>query len=733
MAALVPALLFGSAGAAPTGSPTATIHAVIDEGQRVTLHGNTRPEANAANDRGALEDATPMPHMLLQLKRSPEREAALKQYIDELHNPASSNHHQWLTPEQFAASYGASPADVAVVTSWLQSKGFTVNGVTASGLMVDFSGTAASVRDSFHTEIHKLNVNGAAHYANVSDPEIPAALESAVAGIVSLHNFYPKPKNIHKTPVAARPKYTYSNTNGTFHELAAGDLATIYNLNPLFAAGYSGQGQSIMVVEDTYLYSTADWTIFRKTFGLARAYPHGTLSQVSPTGAITCTNPGFQGVSSDPGYGDDGEAAIDVEWATAAAPNAAIVLAACTDTSAFGGLIALENTLNGPAANLPSVVSISYGEAEAANGAAANAAYNMAYQQAVAEGVSIFVSSGDEDAASDDNGNPATHGIGISGFASTPYNVAVGGLDFGYTANNIDPATYWSATNSNTYSSALSYIQEIPWNGSCAGSLLASFFGQTPTAFCNSTPVTSANGADHYFLNAFGGSGGPSGCATGTRSTSGVVSGTCAGYAKPSWQAGVAGNPADGVRDIPDVALFASNGIWDAYYAVCWSNPDTSPTVGGGYTCTGAPSTWAGFGGTSVASPIMAGIQALVNQKTGSRWGNPNPVYYALANSEYMPDGSGAAACNSNTVNKISNSCVFYDITQGDNVGVCKGTGAGGNTLRNCYRTAGNTYGILSTSNTALQPAYSTGTGWDFSSGIGSVNAYNLVMGWPAL
>jgi hypothetical protein len=129
----------------------------------------------------------------------------------------------------------------------------------------------------------------------------------------------------------------------------------------------------------------------------------------------------------------------------------------------------------------------------------------------------------------------------------------------------------------------------------------------------------------------------------------------------------------------------------------------------------------------------MAGIQALVNQKTGSRWGNPNPVYYALANSEYMPDGSGAAACNSNTVNKISNSCVFYDITQGDNVGVCKGTGAGGNTLRNCYRTAGNTYGILSTSNTALQPAYSTGTGWDFSSGIGSVNAYNLVMGWPAL
>jgi len=732
MVGLVLALICGfgiSAFAMPTGYPVATLHTVIDEGKLVTLHGNTRPEATAEHDIGAVPDTMAMEHMLLQLKRSPEREVALKQYISELHSHTSPNHHQWLTPDQFAASYGVAPADVEIVKSWLQTKGFTVNGVTTSGLTVDFSGTAESVRNAFHTEIHNLNVNGVRHYANVRDPQIPAALEPAVAGIVSLHNFFPKPKLIHKVP-AAVPSYTYTGSNGTYHELVAGDIATIYNLAPLFAAGYSGLGQTIMVLEDTYLYSTADWTVFRKTFGLARPYPHGTLSQVSPTGALTCVNPGFQGNPNDPGYGDDGEAAIDVEWATAAAPNASIVLAACTDTSSFGGLIALQNTLNGPAANLPSVVSISYGEAEAANGAAANAAYNAAYQQAVAEGVSIFVSSGDEDAASDDGGNPSTHGIGISGFASTPYNVAVGGLDFGYTANNVNPSVYWSATNSNTYSSALSYIQEIPWNGSCAGVLLSGFFGLTPSAFCNSSSVTAANGAFNYFLNAFGGSGGPSGCATGTPSVNGVVSGSCAGYAKPSWQI-LVGNPADGVRDIPDVALFASNGIWDAYYAVCWSNPDTSPAVGGGFTCTGAPSTWAGFGGTSVSSPIMAGIQALVNQKTGSRWGNPNTVYYAMANSEYAADGSGAAACNSNTVNKTSNTCVFYDITQGDNTGVCKGSGAGHNTLRNCYRTTGNTYGVLSTSNSASQPAYGTSIGWDFATGIGSVNAYNLVMGWP--
>jgi subtilase family serine protease len=710
--------------AQPSRNAIRMIRETVDENKLVELEGNTRPEATAANDRGAVSSDFVLNHMLLQLKRSPESEAALGQYIQELQTPGSPNFHKWLTPDQFAQNYGVAQEDVATVTAWLESHGFTVNGVQASGLTIDFSGSAGQVRKAFHTDIHHLSVNGATHFANVSNPQIPDALSAAVVGVVSLHDFHPTPHMLHKT----NPAYTYATTNGTFHELAAGDLATIYNLTPLFAAGYTGKGQSIMVVEDTYLYSTGDWTVFRKTFGLTRPYPYGTLSQVSPTGSLSCTNPGFQGKSTDPGYGDDGEAAIDVEWATAAAPNAAIILAACTDTSTFGGLIALENTLNGPAASLPSVVSISYGEAEAVNGATANAAYNSAYQQAVAEGVSIFVSSGDENAASADNGNVATHGISISGFASTPYNVAVGGTDFGYTANNIDPSTYWSATNSSTYSSALSYIQEIPWNDSCAGSLLANYLGVTPLALCNNSAVTSASGSLNFLLNAAGGSGGPSGCATGTASTRSVVSGTCAGYAKPSYQSGVFGNPSDGVRDIPDVSLFASNGLWDAYYAVCWSNPDTSATVGGGYTCTGAPSTWAGFGGTSVSSPIMAAIQTLVNQKTGTRWGNPNTVYYSLANTEY--GASGNSTCNSNTVNKTSNSCVFYDITQGDNDSACK---ASGTTLRNCYRPSG-TYGLLSTSNTVFEPAYTTTTGWDFSTGIGSVNAYNLVMNpaWTA-
>jgi subtilase family serine protease len=710
--------------AAPSGSPTPMIAAPIDAAQVTALSGNTRPEANAANDEGAVADSLPLNHLLLQLKRSPESEAALNQVIQNLHDPHSSSFHQWLTPADFAAHYGIAASDVAAVKSWLQSQGFTINGVSPGGMTIDFGGTAAQVRQAFGTEIHHYRVKGALHIANNADPKIPDALLPVVAGVVSLHDFRPKAQFVKRQ---TKPNYTFTTSNGTFHALAAGDLATIYNLNPLFAAGYTGKGHTIMVLEDTYLYSTNDWKVFRSTFGLSKPYPYATLSQVSPSGAIACTNPGFQGKSTDPGYGDDGEAAIDVEWASAGAPNAAIVLAACEDTeTTFGGLIALLNTLNGPYNKLPDVVSISYGEAEAVNGQAANLSYYFAYQQAAAEGVSIFVSSGDENAASTDDGNVAQHGIGVSGFTSTPYNVSVGGLDFGYTALGVNPSTYWSSKNSATFSSALSYIQEIPWDGSCASGLLAAFFGTTPSAFCNSSDVTDPSNPLNYFLNAFGGSGGPSGCAVGSPSVAGVVGGSCRGYAKPYWQYGILGNPNDGVRDIPDVSLFASNGIFDAYYVVCWSNPNTDPIVGGGFLCTGAPSTWAGFGGTSVSSPIMAAIQTLVNQKTNSRWGNPNTVYYALADGEY--GWRGSSACNSTTVDKKANHCIFYDITQGDNQSACEKLH---HAAYDCYILSGEKYGVLSTTDKSLVPAYLTNVGWDFPSGIGSVNAYNLVMSWP--
>ena len=385
-------------------------------------------------------------------------------------------------------------------------------------------------------------------------------------------------------------------------------------------------------------------------------------------------------------------------------------MASCLDTTTFGGLFALQNLLNG-SGKPPAIVSISYGECEAALGATGNAAYSAAYQQADAEGVSVFVSSGDSGGASCGGSSDPQYGLGVSGFASTPYNVAVGGTDFADTYEGTI-GTYWSATNSKTFESALSYIPEIPWNSSCASELIAEYNGYSQTygadGFCNSGNST--------YLNGDAGSGGPSSCATGAPSQLGVVGGTCAGWAKPAWQSGV-GMPNDGVRDIPDVSMFAANGVWEHAYTYCigsstgWCNP-SYPLVD-----------WYGGGGTSFGAPIMAGIQALVNQKTGERQGNPDTVYYNLAASEY--GASGGSSCNSTLGNGIGASCIFNDVTMGDNDIVCLG-------YDNCYQPSGSYYGVLSSSTDSYEPAYPATTGWDFATGLGSVNAANLVNNWSA-
>ncbi len=674
-------------------------HAAMAAPEMVALAGNTRPEASLANDRGALPRDMVLDHMELLLKRPPESEAALQALITGLHDRGSAQYHHWLTASAFGASFGPADADITAVTTWLREQGFAVNGIAAGRMTIDFSGTVGQVSDSFQTELHRLSVKGVAHFANMSDPRIPERLAGVIAGIVSLHDFRPH------TNFRPRSSYTFANSAGTVEAVVPADLATIYNFKPLFAGGINGRGQTIVAIEDTDVYSEADWTSFRSAFGLS-SYRTGSLRQVHPAGSNACADPGVVA-------GNELEAELDVEWASAAAPGASIVLAACADTTTtFGGLLALQNLLDG--ANPPPIVSISYGECEAENGAAANAAYNATYEQADALGVSVFVAAGDQGAASCDAGGfVASHGIGVSGFASTPYNVAVGGTDFGDTYAGTN-ATYWNTANGATYGSAKSYVPEIPWNNSCASALISLYQGY-PTPYGISGYCNSYSGILETILTMIGaGSGGPSQCATGAPAAAGVVGGSCGGYAKPAWQS-LVGVPADKVRDIPDISLFAASGVWGHYFVFC-----DSDTADGGASCTGAPSGWSGAGGTSFASPIMAGIQALVNQKTAERQGNPNPVYYRLAAAEYGTRGK--PACYSNKGNAIAGSCVFRDVTLGDIDLDCDGS-------YDCYLPSG-FLGVLSLSNSKDSPAYRASTGWDFATGIGTVNATNLVKEW---
>src|ERR1700733_10231694 len=199
----------------------------INETDLVVLWGNTRPEAeNPANDRGMVPDNLSLPHLMLQLRRPAAQEQALETLIDQLHDRNSPNYHHWLTAAEIGARFGPAAYDVEIITGWLQQHGFTVNTVYTNGMVIDFSGTAGQVRAAFHTEVHNLLVNGVAHIANMTDPQIPAALAPAGVGIVQLHNFMPRATSSPHpsvSPSSAVPQFT---TGGSYY-VAPPDLEKI--------------------------------------------------------------------------------------------------------------------------------------------------------------------------------------------------------------------------------------------------------------------------------------------------------------------------------------------------------------------------------------------------------------------------------------------------------------------------------------------------------------------------
>jgi subtilase family serine protease len=671
----------------------------VDETKLVTLPHQTHPLASPRYDRGAVADSLPMEHMYLQLNRSSEQEAALAQQLQELQDPSSGKYHQWLTADQLG-NYGPSEQDINTVVSWLSSHGLTVNTVHKSGMVIDVSGTASQINEAFHTQMHTYVVNGKSYVANASDPQIPAALAPVVAGFASMNSFLPKPHIM-------KPKTQFTfPCNGcpdgfdgqTQFDEAPADLATIYNVAPLYKAKQpiTGKGQTVVVLEDTDI-NPADVATFRKAF-IPASYT-GTFSQIHPGSG--CADPGLNA--------DEGEAALDAEWAGAVAPDVAVELASCADTlTNFGGFIAAQNLLDLPTP--PHIMSLSYGNCELDDGPGTaptgNGYINLLWQQAALEGVSVFVSTGDGAGAGCDDfdiSEFAVVGLGVSGFASTPYNVAVGGTDFLDTFLG-ENSSYWAASNNTAGGSAKSYIPEMTWNDSCGSEVLGLQYGYTNgLTFCNSTIGSN-------FLNIVGGSGGAS-----------II------YSKPYWQTNVVGMPNDGTRDLPDVSLFASNGFWNHAILFCMSD-----AAEGGAPCdytNDLDTFFNSAGGTSFTTPQFASIQALINQKAGAPQGNPDPIFYSLARSQFGtssdPNSSNLNSCNSVAGNKVGSSCVFQDVTVGTITVPCFGPNG-------CYDPGfPNAFGLLSTSTTTLEQAYPTATGWDYATGLGSVNVTNLVNAWP--
>ncbi len=833
---------FAFASASPAAiaqqtAPNVRIVSPIDQSQLVTLKGNVLPVANSANDRGPVSTSRPMQDLVLVLSRGAEQQAAFDAYVESEYDSNSPNFHRWLTAEEIGNRFGPSLTDIATITSWLGSQGFSVSHTAQDRMSITFSGTAGQVQTAFRTSIHNLSVNGVAHIANVTNPQIPAALAPVVVGIKQLHDFHPRPlhrvgnvvqfnselgkwqrsgipattaaslsplasRGVASTEAATPNPLFYSSSNGFVEEdVSPNDFATIYNVQPLWTGGNTGASQTIAIVGTSDICigqsaapcsSANDVSDYKTAFGLPAGKTPIIKVATGNTDPGVCTSTSS---TANCGIGDLEENTLDVEVSGSVAPNAQVVLVTSAYTGSndpiFQDAQYIEENINTSTEPVYHThqMSVSYGLCELFEGTSGNVTYYNLWQSAAAEGLAVFVASGDSGSPACDQGQDAygvpysaQGGLTVSGIASTPFNTAVGGTDFSWCQPSINSqgnsvgcastnsSPYWNNSNASNNSSAKGYVPEIPWNDTCENPIWAKFVESIAT-FYSASGVSTPEEACNYIQNNWysiwqtnnfsngamlagivdtvGGGGGQSNCvvnngdtsnnptctttATSVNTGSSTVTLSGDGWPVPSWQTGVTGTSGLTSRAIPDVSLFSGDGGLDSATLICLS-------IAAGGTCSSSVLNNAlEIGGTSVASPEMAGVMALVNQKWGAQ-GLPNKPFYQLA---AMQTYSNCSAESSSTSGSAS--CYFQSIDQGNNAMPCSiGTsGAEGGATRgssgwnitatytgdhspNCtVVNSGDIIGTLVSSGTT--PGYSATAGFNMATGLGSLNVANVV------
>jgi subtilase family serine protease len=674
----------------------------IDPTRTTPTRGAVYPDVAASRDVGPVERSLAMDHLQLVLRRTKERQVAFDAFVDALHRPGTDVYHHWLKPDDIGTQFGPALADIEAVCRYLESEGFVVDRVGTSRMFIDFSGTAQQVQDSFHTEIHAVVTRDGRHrYSAVRAASLPEALTPLVAGFASMSNIEAPTAfsggQSSQVSAQAQPAATGTCSSGApCFFVGPQDFYTIYNEAPLLAGGqYDGTGATIALLEQSDI-NTNDVAKFRETFNVVPNVPMFT-PMIGRTGL--CADPQITA--------DEHEAVLDAEWAGAVAPGATLLFVSCATGATAGFLLSAEEVIDDNAA---SIMSLSYINAEVSGTYPDNDLASALWEQAAAQGQTVVVCAGDTGSATNvPNMHQiiASNGIAVNAFASTAYNVAAGGTDFQDVYNEIQgdsaygPARYWGTSNSEGDSSALSYVPETAWNDSCAGSLLAASKDMSVSQLCDSDSAAST------YKNG-GGSGGIS-----------VV------HPRPSWQEGtVYGLPApsgsNNYRLVPDVSFYASDGSAGSGHGLLYYQSDENSPVRIG-------------GGTSFVAPQVAGIFALIEQKTGSRLGQPNYVLYSLAGGAFGTTTFTGAGCNGSgtttntgvTASTPDSSCIFYDVVSGNNSQECTAKTSG------CYSDGGSA-GVLSTSLASAVPAYSAGQGYDLATGIGSANISNLVSAWPS-
>ena len=633
-------------------TPAARIQGELSSSSMALVPGSKHPMAQAQYDAGRMPSSTRLNGMTIVFNRSADQEAALKSLMAAQQDPNSPLFHQWLTPDQFAARFGVAESDLQQVQSWLEQQGFSIDSVARSKNSIHFSGTVGQVEQAFQTQMHYYTVDGVKHFAPSTALSVPAAISSMVTTIRNLDDFRPRPMVIPNRTQRPTPAFTSSVTGSVF--LAPGDIKVAYDLNPLINAGTNGAGQSIAIMGQSQV-STTDIANFQSAAGLPSSTPIQVL--VPNTGSPTVST------------GDESESDLDLEWSGGIAPGAQIYfvyVGGDTNYSAFDSVTYAVDEKIG------NIISISYGQCEPLLPTGFATSFDAVLEQAGTQGQTVVAAAGDDGSTSCYQSPTTTNptlaqqeSVAVSYPASSAYATGVGGTEI--TEANDAVGQYWAAATSTTtdnITSLLKYIPEVAWNDDTAA-----------VAAGNTTLSATGGGVSTLYT------------------------------AQPSWQTtyfnttGEA-NPNNKARLVPDISFYASPDLPGYLYCTsdqsAWSQGQAASCNSGFRDSSTQDLTLAG--GTSFATPIFAGMVAILNQDKGYTTGQGfiNPTLYTLAS-------------NSSTY-----SSAFHDITTGNN---------------ECPSGLGATY-----CSSAGEGSYTTGTGYDLVTGLGSIDVANLAgaSGWPA-
>ena len=601
---LLPLLLLSIASSFSHAAVQNRISSVSSTAQVPLAHTIPR-RALGGTDLGPVSSNLKLNSLMLTFNMTDAQQAALTQLLIDLQNPSSPLYHQWLTPEQFGAQFGLSAPDLAKVSSWLTSQGFTITGTARGSNFITFSGTAGQVQQAFGTSIHNLLVNGEQHISNVTDPVLPAGLASVVTNLSGLNDF--KLKSRARTRVVKLPAVDTTGLHSDFtssitgtHYMAPGDFYTIYNEAPLIASSINGTGITVAVMGQTDI-SLSDVTAFRTASGLCTVVS-STCPFPLPTVMLYRPDPGTS-------TSDLPEAMLDVEWSGATAPNAKILYVNSNDVI-DGSLVSAVNN------NLAPIISISYGDCEVNFGATFLTQLNQVLQQANAQGQTVVGPAGDSGATDCDfETYPAVDGLAVDFPGSSPFATSAGGSMF-----NEGSGTYWNSNSSssvNNAGSALSYIPEAAWNESSA-------------------------------TNGLGAGGG----------------GFSLYFTKPYWQVGST-VPQDFSRDVPDIALNAASNHDGTLYCVAGScvNGTFRASDGQSLSVVGGTSV-----ATPEFAGVLALVEQKIGSKIGNAgphlYALANSSFYTSVFND-ITTGNNTSPCTAGTINCPAGGVLGYSATVG--------------------------------------------------------------------